>query len=190
MMPDYPIDEDTKAKWVTYRQELRDLTAQQAWIDGDLLNVNMPVSPTPKDQLAVFREQIADMSQIPQDLLDAATQEVVDSGSIEDIVRNISQVSVKFELLKGLSRMKLPMLDLDMEVLSQDSDYFDASLYAIKEEVEGESTFPQDWWETATSDVDALIQGINEKLAAYDVSFTINDVLTSVVNTNIERQRI
>jgi len=189
MMPDYPIDEDTKAKWVTYRQELRDLTAQQAWIDGDLLNVNMPVSPTPKDQLAVFREQIADMSQIPQDLLDAATQEVVDSGSIEDIVRNISQVSVKFELLKGLSRMKLPMLDLDLEVLSQDSDYFDASLYAIKEEVEGESTFPQDWWETATSDVDALIQGINEKLAAYDVSFTINDVLTSVVNTNIERQK-
>ena len=85
--------------------------------------------------------------------------------------------------------MKLPMLDLDMEVLSQDSDYFDASLYAIKEEVEGESTFPQDWWETATSDVDALIQGINEKLAAYDVSFTINDVLTSVVNTNIERQK-
>ena len=189
MMPDYPIDADEKEKWVTYRQELRDLTAQQAWIDGDLLNVNMPVSPTPKDQLAVFREQMADLSQIPQDLLDAATQEVIDSGSMESVIRDISQVSVKFELLKGLSKMKLPMLDLDFEVLSQDQDYFDASLYAIKEEMDGESVLPQDWWETATTDVDSLIAGINQKLSAYDVSFNINDILTSIVNTNIERQK-
>lgn len=189
MMPDYPIDEDEKAKWATYRQELRDLTSQQAWIDGDLLNINMPVSPVPKDQLAVFRAQIADLSNIPQDLLDATTQGIIDNGTMETVIRDISQVSVKFELLKALSKMKLPMLDLDFDVLSQDSDYFNTSLYAIKEEMDGESVLPQDWWETATADVDSLIAGINQKLAAYDVSFTINDILTSIVNTNIERQK-
>lgn len=189
MMSDYPIDADEKAKWVTYRQELRDLTSQQAWVDGDLLNVNMPVSPVPKDQLAVFRAQIADLSNIPQDLLDATTQGIIDNGTMETVIRDISQVSVKFELLKALSKMRLPMLDLDFDVLSQDSDYFNTSLYAIKEEMDGESVLPADWWETATTDVDSLISGINEKLASYDVSFTINDILTSIVNTNIERQK-
>lgn len=189
MMADYPMEEDEREKWKVYRQSLRDLTDQQAWVDGDLLNIVMPVSPTPKSQLAIFREQLANLSSIPQDLLDATAQNIIENGTMESVIQNIAQVSVKFELLKGLSKMKLPMLDLDYTALENDSDYFNESLYSIKNEVEDESLLPADWWETATSNIDLLISNINDKLATYQVNFTINDILTSIVNDNIARQQ-
>jgi len=189
MLPDYPIDEEDREKWKTYRQSLRDLTDQQAWIDGDLLKIEMPISPAPKNQLAVFRQQLANLSAIPQDLLDATTQDIIDNGTMESVIKNISQVSIKFELLKGLSKMKLPMLDLDYTALSNDADYFNESLYSIKDEIQDESLLPKDWWETATSNIDTLISNINDKLSTYQVNFTINDILTSIVNDNIARQK-
>lgn len=189
MMPDYPMDETDRQKWKEYRQSLRDLTDQQAWIDGDLLNIVMPVSPTPKSQLAVFREQLANLSSIPQDLLDITTQDIIENGTMESIIQNISQVSIKFELLKGLSKMKLPMIELDYTALQNDSDYFNQSLYSIKDEMEDESALPEDWWQAATTNIDSLIDGINEKLSTYQVNFTINDILTSIVSRNIARQQ-
>jgi hypothetical protein len=58
MMPDYPMSEIEKQKWTEYRQNLRDLTAQEAWVNRDYLNIEMPVSPNLEQQysytLALF----------------------------------------------------------------------------------------------------------------------------------------
>lgn len=187
-MPDYPIDDLTKEIWKKYRQDLRDLTSQQAWIDGDLINVVMPVSPEPNSQLDTLREELGGIQAMPQDLFDGELQSVL-SGDISTVVRKISEVTVKFELLKSLGKLKIPMFDLDYTALQNSQDYFDESVYNIKQEVEEESLLPADWWEAATANLDNLIANINDKLSVYNINFTINDVLQSLMRKNMEIQQ-
>jgi len=178
-LPDSPLSDDEKARWQTYRQELRDLTDQPAWTDN-LIDVVMPVSPNPQSQLDTFADYMGQLASIPSDLYDEELQQW-NNGQIDDIIRRVSAVSVKFELIKSLQAMKLPILEIDFNTVDDTQNYYDESLVRIREEIEGDNALPSDWWTTATSDLDALIQNIDTKLQSYNIEFTINDILNSVM---------
>ena len=185
-MPDYPMSDGDREIWKKYRQDLRDLTSQQAWISGDIINVVMPVSPAPESQLKLLRESLGNVTSIPSDLMDDEIQNYL-NGNYNELISKVSQTTIKFEILKALGQMKLPVFDFNYSALADSRNYFDESLYAVQEELEDESLLPSDWWQTVTRDVDALISNINDRLSSFNINFTINDVITSILEENMKR---
>lgn len=183
MMPDYPISEEDRQKWAIYRQELRDLTDQEAWKNNDLMDIVMPVSPQPLDQISVLKNSIRDLSSIPDDLTVEMMSDITQQ-SIETIIKNIAQISVKFELLKSISKLKLPILNINYDdVIATKNDY-ETFLKEVEFDTFKESVLPESWWEAATSNIEDKIKTVNETLKKYDVGFTINDILNSIIEEN------
>lgn len=183
MMPDYPIPEEEREKWAIYRQELRDITSQDAWISNDIMGIKMPVSPVPLSQLDVLKTSVPDLSSIPADLIDEVVNNIGD-GSVENLIRNMTEISIKFELLKSIAKMKIPILSFDeSEIIAQEQDY-ENFLNEVKYDTLKESVLPTNWWEAATSNIDQKIAEVNATLKKYNMDFTINDILTSIIEEN------
>jgi hypothetical protein len=183
MLPDYPISEEDRERWKIYRQELRDLTGQEAWQQNDLLNIEMPVSPEPMDQIGILKGSIKDLSSIPENLTDEIIDTLVDKP-IEDIIKNITQTTVKFELLKSLSKMNLPMFNMGYSDLLIQEDAYSTFIDNIANELEQESPLPANWWELATSNIEDKIAQVNAKLQSYNIGFTVNDILDAIIEQN------
>lgn len=180
MMPDYPISEEDKQIWAVYRQELRDLTDQEAWKNNDLMDIVMPVSPQPLDQISVLKNSIRDLSSIPDDLT-VEMMSTVTEQSIESIIKNIAQISVKFELLNSISKMKLPVLNINYDDIIATKGDYETFLKEIEFDTIKESVLPENWWEAATSNIEEKIEKVNQMLRKYDVGFTINDILNAII---------
>ncbi len=183
MMPDYPISEEEREKWAVYRQELRDITNQEAWITNDVMAIKMPVSPLPLSQLNALKTAVPDLSSIPSNLIDEIVDNLEDS-TVENLIRNMTEISIKFELLKSISKMKIPILSFDeSEIISQEQDY-ENFLNEVKYDTLKESILPSNWWEAATSNIEQKIAEVNNTLRKYNVDFTIDDILTSIIEEN------
>jgi hypothetical protein len=183
MMPDYPISEEEREKWATYRQELRDITQQEAWIANDVINIKMPVSPIPTSQLNVLKTSVPDLSGIPTDLIDDVVNNIED-GSIENLIKNMSEISIKFELLRNISKMKIPILSFDeSEIIAHEQDY-ENFLNEVKYDTLKESILPSNWWEAATTNIEQKIAEVNTTLKKYNIDFTIGDILDSIIEEN------
>lgn len=201
MMSDYPISEEEKQQWIEYRQKLRDVTDQQAWKDNDLMNIEMPLGPRPKDQLFVYREQIASATSIlAPELMEMSIEQAEAQGLVEECLKNIAAVTVKYEILRGLSALRLPILDIKYTQsdgnLINPTDYFNQTISNLEElgsiysEMEMENQIPNNWWDAATTNLNQTIENLNNKLKEYDISFTINDILNTIIQRNIEQQMI
>jgi len=103
-LSDYPHpDEETKQKWGLFRQELRDLTDQEAWKEDDYLNVSFPVSPREKDQVRMMID-IATQSGLTSGL------DCVDSSFNADFIKDYGKVLVKIRIIDALSGLGLPSI--------------------------------------------------------------------------------
>tara|TARA_B100002019_G_scaffold153893_1_gene132633 strand:+ start:193 stop:1350 length:1158 start_codon:yes stop_codon:yes gene_type:complete len=197
---DYVIaDADLETKWKTYRQEWRDITETEAWVNNDLMNLSIPLSPSPQEtsELALegLRQNLANLEVTDQLLDDMKVS--VDCSLYENSAKKFGEVSFKLEVLKTLSKLKIPFnnnittsesadqletLDANLSavnVLPQDiytryqsikeveSDTNDASMKAIADE--------------QLTDIDAKIEAINAKLQEYNVDFSIGDIMTKFV---------
>jgi hypothetical protein len=183
MLPDYPISEEERENWAIYRQKLRDITNQEAWISNDVMNIEMPVSPVPLSQLNALKISVPDISSIPDGLIDEIVNNIED-GSVENIIRSMAEISIKFEILKSISKMKIPILSFDVsEIITTEQDY-ENFLNEIKYDTLAESVLPKNWWEAATSNINQKINDINTTLKKYDIDFTIGDILTSIIEEN------
>lgn len=182
LMPDYPISQEERDKWVTYRQELRDLTDQEAWKTNDILNIEMPVSPEPLNQISILKGSVSDLSSIPENLTDEIITTLLDKP-VEEIIKNITKTTVKFELLKSLSKMKLPFLNMGYSEILIEENAYNTFIDNAREQLE-DGPLPSDWWEAAVSNIDDKIEKVNEKLKSYNIGFTINDILNAIIEEN------
>lgn len=183
MMPDYPIEQEKRILWEEYRQQLRDLTKQEAWMSNNLMEVDIPVSPEPLNQLSTLRQTISDLSAIPDNLTEDIINEISDKP-IEDIIKNVTKISVKFELLKSISKMNIPVVGINYEDIMYGEVNYETFLKEVATETFKESTLPKDWWEAATTNIEEKIESVNTMLKSYDVNFTINDILNSIIDQN------
>lgn len=201
MLPDYPISDEEKQKWIEYRQKLRDVTDQQAWKDNDLMNIEMPLSPKPKDQLYVYGEQIGNATSIlAPELMEMSIEQAEAQGLVEECLQKIASVTVKYEILRGLSALRLPLFDVSYrnnndEIIDINTYYNETvshmeELGQMYDEMQVENQLPSNWWDAATTNLNETIENLNVKLKEYDISFTINDILTSLIQKNIEQQQI
>lgn len=180
MLSDFPISEEEREQWTVYRQELRDMTKQETWVSNNIADIKVPVSPLPMNQLEILRDSMQGMESIPNNLLDELVAAEVSSVSINEIIKNITQTTIKFEILKSISNMKIPIFADKMdEILTIEQNYFDEAKL-IEEFACDESIMPKTWWEAATSNIDKKIEDINNTLRKYDIDFTIGDIIDSI----------
>lgn len=185
------VDEEEKQKWKEYRQELRDITDTQAWKDHDYSNIVFPVSPSPKEQLYVIGEklqqQIAGLT-LPDNLL----QEMQDEYSgkpVEEIVKEFAQITVKIELLTAISKLKLPMADLELTNMYYENPLQDMENQSESGMISVPEVISRNAWDLLTSNITEKIRIINEQMKRYDIDFTINDLLNRIIEENKEIMR-
>ena len=183
MMPDYPIDDQNKVLWQEYRQNLRDITKQQAWIENDIVNIKMPVSPEPVGQFQIINSYLDNAEQIPANLTKEMLENLIDKP-IDELIRISSEISLKFEILKSISKMKLPMIGINYDNISADNNQISDYMNEIMYDGFIEDTLPKSWWEAAISNLEQKISDINIKLSSYNLDFTIDDILNAVIEKN------
>lgn len=102
-MADYPLDPAEKEKWAIFRQELRDITEQEAWKNNDFLNVSFPVSPLAKEQ-AERMSAVARMS----GLVPSLTNAFADCRLTSDFITEYGKIIVKMRMITVLAGLGLP----------------------------------------------------------------------------------
>lgn len=186
-LPDVPMDADDKAAWLTYRQEWRDVPGQQAWIDSDYMNIEIPVSPQPKQQLvdifAVVGNVYANAAELPAELLDAV-KDNLDGLGIQNVIKKYTEISLKVEMLRGITKLKIPTITND-ELSAIDSLIPQGAKGIVPEdqlealqEAALESQVSN--WQNYLDSVDEKIAAINTKLQSYNIDFTLGDIMAKV----------
>lgn len=110
---DYPISEEERAQWASYRQELRDITTQDAWIDNDYANIKMPLSPNTKNQtrtvLNILESQgIASFDTLSESASNSSREEV------EEFISNVSKYYIKQQIVTAIAKLGLPLSDISL----------------------------------------------------------------------------
>jgi len=186
-LPDVPMDADDKAAWLTYRQEWRDVPGQQAWIDSDYMNIEIPVSPQPKQQLvdifAIVGNVYANAAELPAELLDAV-KDNLDGLGIQNVIKKYTEISLKVEMLRGITKLKIPTVT-DDELSTIDSLIPQGAKGIVPEdqlealqEAALESQVSN--WQNYLDSVDEKIAAINTKLQSYNIDFTLGDIMAKV----------
>ena len=187
MMPDYPLDEADRESWKAYRQQLRDITKQQAWIDNDYMNITLPASPAPEKQIVDIFNKVgntfANAADIPPSILEEVRNNLKGYG-ITNVIEKFSQISIKVELLRALSALKIPT-GVTADEISTINTLIPQSITDIipedqvknlQEAVTGNVTN----WEAYLNDIDEKIIKLNDTLTKYNVGFTVGDVIQQV----------
>jgi hypothetical protein len=187
MMPDYPLDEADREDWKAYRQQLRDITKQQAWIDNDYMNITLPASPAPEKQIIDIFNKVgntyANAADIPPSILEEVRNNLKGYG-ITNVIEKFSQISIKVELLRALSALKIPS-GVTADEISTINTLIPQSITDIipenqiknlQEAVTGNVTN----WEAYLNDIDEKIIKLNDTLTKYNVGFTVGDVIQQV----------
>jgi len=203
---DYVIsDAELETKWKTYRQEWRDITASDAWKNNDLMSLSIPLSPSPAEtsELAMegLRQNLQNLEVTDQLLDDMKVS--IDCSLYENSARKFGEVSFKLEVLKTLSKLKIPFNNNITTGESEDQlETLDNNLAAVnvlpadiytryKSIKEVESADNDDSMKAIAdeqlTDIDAKIEAINEKLKEYNVDFTIGDIMTKFVEDTKKR---
>lgn len=102
-------NEIDREKWVQYRQELRDITEQEAWKNNDYAGIKMPVSPLPMKQLP---DLISEMENVVPNQFRGFMDDLQLTKNVENIIETMSQYMIKNQIIDGISRMSLPLVDL------------------------------------------------------------------------------
>lgn len=187
-------NEDEKNKWKEYRQEWRDITEKDFWINNDFVNLNLPVAPRPFDSFALLVSGFKN-SLVSIEITDNLKNDLsIDFEGYKNLAQNYGNIMFKIELLRTLTKLKIPM-----GVLSEDSDTtlddMDAIVrssvtpvdiynrYMSVRDIEGEDskTTMKSILDEQINNVETKLQIIDEKLKEYNIDFTIGDILQKFV---------
>jgi hypothetical protein len=199
MMPDYPLSDEEKQNWSEYRQKLRDITEQNAWKENNFINVEMPPSPEPKEQLVELLSNLSNLvGRVPPKILDKFKDSLQNIG-IENVIKKYSETTLKIEIIKGISSLGLPLamtggettLPILTFAVNRPCVLFKKSVDLIRqqemlaesigeEEISGFSASVLSKWQQYLSDIDSSIDQINSHLQNYNIDFTIGDIIEEV----------
>lgn len=202
---DYPFEnEEIKQAWKDYRQEWRDITSSDAWVNNDLQSLSVPVAPRSVDTFQlVLGELKYSMSSVDvtDNLLDELNMSP-DCLKYDNVSRNFGEMYFKLEILKTLGKLKIPLAtESETEIENIEESLANVKLLPMDvytrfksiQEVEGEETelTMKQVLDQQISDIDAKIAAIDAKLREYNVDFTISDILEKfVADTKLRAEQI
>lgn len=187
VLPDYPITDEEKQQWTEYRQKLRDITAQQAWIDGDYQSVEVPVSPRPKDQIVDMFNMVgsayANAADLPASLLESV-KENIDGLGITGIIEKWTEITLKVQILRGIASLKVPEGLTTDELSAIDQLIPHGATDLVPEEqlenLDAATRGQLDNWNDYLRSVDDKISYVDTKLEALSANFTLSDVIQKI----------
>lgn len=191
MISDFPISDDEREMWIKYRQELRDLTNQEAW-PNDIENIEFPISPRPLNQaLQMFTE-----SQMAQMLGNDLNLEIL-KGRVQTTIKKYFSFLVKSEVVKSLDMLRIPLFveqDMTAKEIVQIEDEINGILREAQYSMllDSYSDVDSDSEENTSQETESIdfgpinaleekIDSINSKLREYNVNFTIGDLISNIM---------
>jgi len=189
-------DAETEQKWKTYRQEWRDITSSESWVNNDFVNLQIPVAPKAFETFEIVLMELKEnMSSV--EVTDKFLDELkvnFDCAEYEYLANNFGELSFKLEILKTLNKLKIPfntnvgggdVIDEIEDSLSQISllpmDVY--TRYKDKQEIEdsGNEYTMKGLLDEQITNIDLKIEAINAKLAEYNLDYTISDIMTKYI---------
>lgn len=121
---DYPLPAGEKTKWADYRQGWRDITKQEAWKTEEIHKLNFPISPSEKDDftLQILHEMGNEIDPYISKYIQSIKQDSDYEQKVGDLISKYCEYIFKSNIIKGLSRFKLPMFDLNFNVAFDTSE--------------------------------------------------------------------
>jgi len=176
-LSDYPIQEEKKNAWSTYRQELRDLPTQQAWVDQDYMNVVLPVAPETKHQLGLIQSGLASYN------IDFNSCGIVD---IEVFIRNFPKFITQISIINGLAKLGYPTLNqiikpelAEFNITQEPNDILNTGIdNSLNTYIE---------WFTEFAKIE---QQVDEELQKIDTTLTVNDMIEMVKQSMIVQEEV
>lgn len=186
-------DIETQESWKEYRQQWRDITSSDAWINSDISQIKLPIAPKKIDTYSIILKEISNSMasvQVTDNLLEEMSLSL-DCASYEKIADNFGEIYFKLEILKTLNKLKIPFsisLEEDLDSIENIENSLSSmnilpidvyTRYKSIGEIE-ESSNPETMKSVLDQQlfsIDAKIQAINEKLLEYNFDYTITDIL-------------
>lgn len=184
MLPDFPISQEEKDAWINYRQELRDITNQEAW-PNDIENIDFPVSPDPITQGLKLWSEI-NLNEI------IGNQIEIDSlkNQLGYTIKKFASLSIKAGIVSSLSTLKIPLfVEQDMlpkEIVQLEDELTTLTTLAQFDSISAESIGDiQSDYSQALDMINEKIDFINKKLSEHNVNFTIEDLINDIMQDTI-----
>jgi len=175
-------DEDVRQGWVDYRQKLRDITEQEAWKKNDYANIEMPVCPVPMKQLP---DLVEEMDKIVPSHFRGFMDDDSLTENIENIISTMSQYMIKNQIIDGISKMSLPLLDLkvgtfDIVKSTENVDTFMSNFKEFKDKIDSQL---QEIGSTLT--VEQIVKDMTAKTIMQEVNEEVFEIINEL-NQNAE----
>lgn len=165
---DYPMEESVRQEWITYRQELRDITEQEAWVENRLTEIQFPVSPSARLQQLESMYLIFNQALYATDFTNEieTVLKTVEGVTPDQYVRNFVEIQIKTDILRTIRNLKIPELD---------AGFFDSDDYGFTISSETASNF-----EDLVNKIRSYEDQINERLSSVNMGFTVADLIKKV----------
>lgn len=174
---DYPIDEEKKIAWSKYRQELRDLTSQEAWTNQDYINVTLPVAPETSTQLALLQNAMAEYN------INFATCGVTD---IETFIKNFPKFITQISIINGLAKLGYPNLNeviqpqlAEFNITQDPKDILDTGMG-------NNFDMYMDWF----TEFSKIEEKVNTELQKIDTSLSVSDMIEMVRKSMVVQDEV
>lgn len=189
---------EEKVLWEKYRQEWRDITDQQFWIDNNFMEIVLPVAPKPINTYSLLVQSLT-RSLGNVEVTDNLIKELdMDYSGYAELSKHYGSVMIKLEVLKALNRLRIPLglinSDITQESNSLDQiqkemmtssfspvDIFSKYISAVDIEDEESNITMKSILDEQIKNCDIKLQLINEKLQEYNISITIGEIIEKYV---------
>jgi len=180
--------EEVKSQWISYRQELRDITKQEAWLNNDYANIVFPISPTPKQE---FEKLITETENYFPYIFEDFNINEEPTELIVNLMQTISQYVIKTQIISGISKLKLPLFDLSVgtfdfpaiPVFGEDDTEMSFSLFKSKFDDFKKKIDEQFQKLGSTLTIDSILKQMNEKMAEESLSQEVYDIIDELNNS-------
>lgn len=175
-------NEEDMAEWKKYRQEWRDITEQESWKNNDYVNIALPVSPKPKNQVLDIFQTVGSQlvsSSLPQNIVDnliSSLKENYTNDKLNSVIQNYTAVTLKLEILKSFSKLRLP-LGVSLTELNQLANEVTQTSILSSSVANQINSVELNMMSDYLSNVEEKIKQVDEKLTEYQLDFSVTDIL-------------
>lgn len=166
-MSDYPSSDEQRQKWAEYRQNWRDVTKQEAWKEGNLHQVILPISP--EETKGYTYNVIVDVGfNIPQiEKYIAYNQKTENQENYEENIKTIvskyCEYVLKSNIISAISRFRMPSIDSNLNTFYDDELLF---------------------YDDFVSHFDNFANKVDEQLKKLNADLTIESLISRYKNKN------
>lgn len=174
MMPDYPLSDEERAQWTEYRQALRDITEQEAWVNEKYLDVVFPASP---DLFGQVIPMINFYKNRGIDFTEYKFTKITDVENVKEFVNNFAIMTAKKGIIDSLVKLGLPSIN---KILYPNfPEFSDKQDLYMNGDIETITTQSLD----ILMKFDEYKNKLDEALQNVDVKMSIDDIIKTIQNS-------